>query len=79
MQTPEQSKAMGLPFPVLSDPGLEAARKYGLLHPGGMMGKDVHRPATLILDQGRKVLWIHAGDHIRVRPTPDEVFEQLRK
>jgi peroxiredoxin len=79
IQTPEQGKAMGLSFPVLSDPGLEVARKYGLLHPGGMMGKDCHRPATILLEQGRRIRWIHVGDSIRIRPTPDQVFEELRK
>lgn len=79
-QTPAEGKAMGLPFPVLSDPKLEIAAAYGLLHPKGRMGKDVPRPATLLLDQGsRKILWMRATDNVRIRPEVDELFEILRR
>jgi peroxiredoxin len=78
-QTPEEGKAMGLPFPVLSDPGLEVSRGYGLFHEKGMLGKDVPRPATLLVDKDRRVRWIRTAGNIRTRPSPDEVFEALRK
>jgi peroxiredoxin len=69
---------MGLPFPVLSDPDLAVARKYGLLHEKGMMFEDVARPATLILGPDRVIRWMRVADHIRTRPTPEEIFQQLR-
>ena len=71
---------MGLPFPLLSDPDLEVTRKYGLVHARGYLGHDVPRPTTILISKGDRVIrWIHAADHIRNRPTPDEIFEQLRK
>lgn len=78
-QSPEDGKAMGLPFPVLSDPELEATMKYGLLHEKGRFGKDVPRPATILVGEDREIRWLRAADNIRIRPTVDEVIEQLRR
>ena len=78
-QTPEEGRGMNLPFPVLSDPGLEVTKKYGLLHEKGMMGTDVPRPTSILIGEDRTMRWIHAADHIRNRPTVDEIFEQLRR
>lgn len=78
-QAPEEGSALGLPFPVLSDPELEATRKYGLLHEKGMITRDAPRPATILIGKDRKVLWIRAAENVRILPTPDEIFEQLRK
>lgn len=79
-QTPEQAKSMGLPFPLLSDPDLAVASKYGLVHPKGFMGKDVPRPTTLLISKGDRIIrWMRAATQIRTRPTPDEIFDQLRQ
>lgn len=78
-QTPEESGAMGLPFPVLSDPELEAAKKYGLVHEKGMLGADVPRPTSILIGEDRTIRWLRAADNTRLRPTVDEVIEQLRK
>ena len=77
--TPEQAKSMGLPFPVLSDLELTAAKKYGLLHEKGYMLKDVSRPATFLLGPGRVIQWMRVGDNIRPRPAFSEIFEEMRK
>lgn len=77
-QSPEEAKAFNLPFPVLSDPDLEASRKYGLIHEKGLLGKDVPRPSTLLIDKERKIRWMRAETSTRVRPDPEEIFEQLR-
>ena len=77
-QTPEQAKAFDLPFRVLSDPDLEATMKYGLVHEKGLLGKDVPRPTTLLIDKDRKIQWMRAETSMRIRPAPDEIFEQLR-
>jgi peroxiredoxin len=77
--SPDDARAMGLPFPVLSDPDLAVARKYGLVHDRGMMFQDVARPATLILDPDRMIRWMRPADHIRSRPTPEEILEELRR
>lgn len=76
--TPEEAKGFDLPFPVLSDPGLETTKKYGLVHEKGMMGKDVPRPTTMLLDKERKIRWMRAETSVRIRPDPEEIFEQLK-
>jgi peroxiredoxin len=76
--SPEEAKAFGLPFPVLSDPDLEATKKYGLVHVKGLMNKDVPRPTTLLIDKERRIRWMRAETSARVRPGPDEIFEQLK-
>jgi peroxiredoxin len=76
--TPEEAKGFDLPFPVLSDPGLETTKKYGLVHEKGMMGKDVPRPTTMLLDKDRKIRWMRAETSVRIRPDPEEIFEQLK-
>ncbi len=79
-QPPETSKAMSLPFPLLSDPDLAVTTSYGLLHPKGHMFRDAPRPTTILINRGdRKILWLQATDNIRVRPPVEEVFEALRR
>jgi peroxiredoxin len=77
--TPAEAKALDLPFPVLSDPDLEATKKYGLVHEKGLMNKDVPRPTTILLDKERKIRWMRAETSMRTRPDPEEIFEQLRQ
>jgi peroxiredoxin len=79
-QSPEDSKAMGLPFPVLSDPDLKVTADYGLVHVKGAFTKDVPRPATILVAKGsRDILWLKATDNVRYRPTVEEVIEALRQ
>ena len=77
--TSEEAKGFGLPFPVLSDLQLEATKKYGLVHEKGMMGKDVPRPTTLLIDKDRVIRWLRPESDIRTRVDPDEIFDQLRQ
>lgn len=77
--TPEEAKAMALPFPVLSDLDLAVAKQYGLLHEKGYMFKDVARPTTILLGPDREIRWLRASDNVRLRPGVDEIFEELRK
>lgn len=77
--TSEEAKGFELPFPVLSDLEFEATKKYGLFHEKGLLGKDVPRPATLLLDQGRVIRWMRAETDVRTRPDPEEIFELLRQ
>ena len=76
--TPEEAKAFDLPFPVLSDPDLEATKKYGLVHEKGLMNKDVPRPTTMLIDKDRQIRWMRAETSMRTRPDPEEIFEQLK-
>jgi peroxiredoxin len=77
-QTPEENAAMGLPFPVLSDPDLEVTERYGLVHPKGYLGKDAPRPATIVIDTGGTIRWVGATDNLRYRPAPEDLLARLR-
>ena len=77
--TPEEAKAFELPFPVLSDVAFEATKKYGLFHEKGVVGHDVPRPTTMLIDKGtRKIKWMRVETDARTRPDPEEVFNLLR-
>jgi peroxiredoxin len=77
--TPEEAKSMELPFTVLCDTDLAVARKYGLIHEKGYLFQDIARPATLILGTDRVVRWMAASDHVRLRPSVEQILEELRK
>jgi peroxiredoxin len=60
---------LGLPFPLLSDAGLEISGAYGTLKPDGT---GIARSVCLI-DQDRRVLYTQAG-----APGADIILEGLR-
>ena len=60
---------LGLPFPLLSDPGLEISRAYGTLQPAGT---GIARSVCLI-DRDQTVLYTQAG-----APGADVILEGLR-
>jgi peroxiredoxin Q/BCP len=59
---------LGLPFPLLSDPGLEISRAYGAIKPDG---KGIARSVYLI-DQDGRVLYSQSG-----APGAEIVLESL--
>jgi len=77
--TPEEAKGFDLPFPVLSDADFEVTKKYGLFHEKGMLGKDVPRPTTMLIDKSRVIRWLRAETDVRTRPDPEEIFELLKQ
>jgi peroxiredoxin len=67
---------MGWKFPVLSDPKAEAIRRYGLVHAGaGGGGKDIARPAEILIDSAGTVRWVELTEDYRVRARPEDVLE----
>jgi peroxiredoxin len=52
-------KVVNRQFSVLSDPGAQTIRKYGLLHAGGDDGKseDIAIRTTLLIDETGRELW----------------------
>jgi peroxiredoxin len=74
----EVARRLELSYPILSDPDLELTGLLGLVHEGASMdGKDVPRPATFIIENGR-IVWRDLTDNWRVRIRADELLEALR-
>lgn len=67
----------GFDFPLLSDPDAEAARAFGVYHPGAGPGdSDLARPATFLF-AGGVLRWRDLTDNYRIRPRPQELLDVL--
>jgi peroxiredoxin len=54
-------------------------RRVGLLHSGGGEdGKDVPRPATIVIDQKGVVRWVAFADNVQNRPDSRDVLRVVR-
>jgi len=54
-------------------------RRYGLVHAhGGPDGRDVPRPATVLLDRNGVVRWLSLSTNYQVRPDPRDVVSAMR-
>jgi peroxiredoxin len=71
---------MGWTYTFLSDSKGEALRRYDLLHAAaGMDGRDVARPAEILIDPTGTVRWVDLTEDYRVRARPEEVLEVFDK
>jgi len=75
VDTPEESRDLmrkaHYTFTFLSDPNLDAIRRYDIVHKGaGMGGRDIARPAEFLVDRGGVVRWRNLTEDIRVRARP---------
>lgn len=69
----------GYTFTVLSDPKVEAIRRYDLVHEGqGEGGADVSRPAEFLIDSSGTIRWRMVTDKVFVRARPEEVLEAAK-
>ena len=82
---PELSRKMateeGYTFTLLSDPKLEAAKLYDLIHKGaGPGGEEITRPAEFPLDSSGIVRWRMLTENywVRARPEPFEAAKLLQ-
>jgi peroxiredoxin len=62
-----------LPFPLLSDPEGELARRCGLWD----AEEGVAVPSTVVIDQTGEVRYLYAGEDVADRPTDDSLFAVL--
>ena len=70
-----QQKA-GYTFTFLSDPKLEAIRRYDLVHAGqGVNGADIARPAEFLIDPSGTVRWRMMTENVFVRARPEQILE----
>ena len=66
----------GYTFTFLSDPNVEAIRRYDLVHAGaGEGGHDIARPAEFLVDSTGTVRWVHLTENYWVRARPEEILE----
>ena len=71
-------QSRGYTFPVLSDPGAEIIKQFGVLHPkAGENGRDIARPAEFLVDATGTVRWVNLTDDIRVRARPEAVLAAI--
>jgi peroxiredoxin len=62
-------------FTFLSDPSLDAIRRYDIVHKGaGVGGRDIARPAEFLVDRGGVVRWRNLTDDVRVRARPEAML-----
>ncbi|HET7481069.1 MAG TPA: peroxiredoxin family protein [Rubrobacteraceae bacterium] len=76
---PEHSLALSnkllLPFPVLTDPKGELAKRYGLWD----AKEGVAVPATVLIDRTGEVAYLYAGKDFADRPAEEEVLSVLKR
>lgn len=78
--TREHLSKTGWTYTFLSDADAAVIRRYGLLHKGaGVDGKDIARPAELLIDPSSTVRWVNLTGDLRVRARPEEVLRAFDK
>jgi peroxiredoxin len=85
VDTPEINRDMmlqkaGYTFTFLSDPKLDAIRRYDLVHAGqGENGADIARPAEFLIDPSGTVRWRMLTENIFARARPEQILEAAKK
>jgi peroxiredoxin len=64
---------------VLSDPGAQVIRQYGLLHSKGHNGQDIALRATLIVDENGREVFRHVSSSVPDVRSADEILAELKK
>lgn len=59
-------------FPLLADPGLEVASRYGV----AMKGRDIAVPSVFIVDRAGRIVFSKIGENVIDRPTPAALAER---
>ena len=83
VDAPEQSETLrgkaNYTFTFLSDPNLDAIKRYGVVHKGaGEGGRDIARPAEFLIDRSGTVRWVNLTSDIRVRARPEQLLDAAR-
>lgn|SRR5262249_48991197 len=66
-------------FTVLSDPGAQVSRKYGLLHAGGRKDQDIALRTTVFIDPSGIEKWRRVSQSVPDIPTFDETLSQIKR
>jgi peroxiredoxin len=81
---PEKTRDMmvqkaGYTFTFLSDPKLEAIRRYDLVHAGEVAsGRDIARPAEFLIDPSGTIRWRMVTENNFVRARAEQVLEAAK-
>ncbi len=84
VDTPEKTRdymlqKAGYTFTFLSDPKLEAIRRYDLVHAGqGVNGADVARPAEFLVDPSGTIRWRMMTENLFVRARAEQVLKAAK-
>ena len=63
---------------ILSDPGAQVIRKYGLLHEHGRGDEDIALRATIVLDENGREIYRKVSSNVADLRTPDEVLAVVK-
>lgn len=83
VDTPEENRTLiqqtGYTFPFLSDPNLEAIRKFDVVHAGaGANGHDIARPAEFLIDSSGIVRWVNLTENYMVRARVGQILSAAK-
>jgi len=67
------------PFPLLADTQLKLIDAFGVRHPLGHEGKDISRPAVVIIDPNKIIRFKYVGQDPQDRPTDDEILFSIQQ
>ena len=69
----------GYTFTFLSDPKVEAIRRYDLVHAGqGANGADVARPAEFLIDLSGTIRWRMVTENLFTRARAEQILEAAK-
>jgi peroxiredoxin len=67
-------------FDILSDPGAQVIRSYGLVHRGaGVDGQDIALDTTLLVGVDGRERWRHVSQTLLDVPTTEEILARIRE
>lgn len=67
----------GFTFPILSDPNLDAIRRYDLVHENAVDdGVSIARPGEFLIDSSGTVRWLNLTENYWLRAGPEEILEK---
>jgi peroxiredoxin len=77
---PVWDKVVNRQFTILSDPGAQVIRSYGILQPGaGIDGGNIALDTTLLVDVDGRERWRHISETLPDLPTPAETLAHIRE
>lgn len=73
-------KVVNQQFTILSDPGAQVIRTYGVVHHNaGLEGNDIALDTTLLVDTNGRERWRHVSQTLPDLLTADETLKRIRE